>query len=35
MQKLIVFNHMSLDGYFVDKNDDMSWAKTECKIQLE
>ncbi len=28
MQKLIVFNHVSLDGYFVDANDSMSWAKT-------
>jgi len=28
MRKLIVFNHVSLDGYFVDGNDGMSWAKT-------
>jgi dihydrofolate reductase len=26
MRKLIVFNHVSLDGYFVDMNGDMSWA---------
>jgi len=26
MRKLIVFNHVSLDGYFTDKNGDMSWA---------
>ena len=26
MRKLIVFNHVSLDGYFVDVNGDMSWA---------
>lgn len=26
MRKLIVFNHVSLDGYFVDQNGDMSWA---------
>jgi dihydrofolate reductase len=26
MAKLIVFNHVSLDGYFVDKNGGMSWA---------
>ena len=26
MQNLIVFNHISLDGYFTDKNGDMSWA---------
>ena len=28
MRKLIVFNHVSLDGYFVDANGTMSWAKT-------
>ncbi len=28
MRKLIVFNHVSLDGYFVDVNGDMSWAKS-------
>lgn len=27
MRKLAVFNHVSLDGYFVDMNGDMSWAK--------
>jgi dihydrofolate reductase len=27
MRKLVVFNHVSLDGYFVDVNGDMSWAK--------
>jgi dihydrofolate reductase len=26
MRKLSVFNHVSLDGYFVDKSGDMSWA---------
>ena len=26
MRKLVVFNHVSLDGYFVDINGDMSWA---------
>jgi dihydrofolate reductase len=26
MAKLIVFNHVSLDGYFVDAHGDMSWA---------
>ena len=26
MRKLIVFNHISLDGYFTDRNGDMSWA---------
>jgi len=29
MRKLVVFNHVSLDGYFVDKNGDMSWAKVD------
>lgn len=27
MRKLVVFNHVTLDGYFVDINGDMSWAK--------
>ncbi len=26
MRKLMVFNHVSLDGYFVDGKGDMSWA---------
>jgi dihydrofolate reductase len=26
MRKLVVFNHVSLDGYFVDSKGDMSWA---------
>jgi len=26
MRKLIVFNHVTLDGYFADMNGDMSWA---------
>jgi dihydrofolate reductase len=29
MQKLIVFSHVTLDGYFVDINGDMSWAKAD------
>src|SRR5712692_1460413 len=29
MRKLVVFNHVSLDGYFVDVNGDMSWAKAD------
>jgi len=29
MRKLVVFNHVSLDGYFVDGNGDMSWAKAD------
>jgi dihydrofolate reductase len=28
MRKLIVFNHVSLDGYFVDANNSMMWAKS-------
>jgi dihydrofolate reductase len=28
VQKLIVFNHSSLDGYFVDANNSMAWAKS-------
>ena len=26
MRKLTVFNHVSLDGYFTDRNNDMRWA---------
>lgn len=26
MRKLVVFNNVTLDGYFTDKNSDMSWA---------
>ena len=29
MRKLVVFNHVSLDRYFVDENGDMSWAKAD------
>ena len=31
MRKLAVFNHLSLDGYFVDMNGSMSWAKSGTK----
>jgi dihydrofolate reductase len=31
MRKLVVFNHVSLDGYFVDANGDMSWAKAHSQ----
>jgi hypothetical protein len=27
MRKLIVFNHMSLDGFFTDAKGDMSFAR--------
>jgi dihydrofolate reductase len=33
MQKLIVFNHVSLDGYFVDANSSMQWAKTHADAE--
>jgi len=29
MRKLLVFNNVTLDGYFTDKNNDMSWAHTD------
>ena len=29
MRKLVVFNHVSLDGYFVDANGSMQWAKLD------
>jgi dihydrofolate reductase len=29
MRKLNVFNNISLDGYFTDKNQDMSWAHNQ------
>ena len=29
MRKLVVFNHVTLDGYFVDQKGDMSWAKAD------
>jgi dihydrofolate reductase len=31
MRKLVVFNHVSLDSYFVDVNGSMSWAKSNHK----
>ncbi len=31
MQNLVVFNSVSLDGYFVDMNGDMSWAHNTIK----
>jgi dihydrofolate reductase len=31
MSKLSVFNQVSLDGYFTDKNGDISWAKQSDK----
>jgi dihydrofolate reductase len=29
VQRLIVFNHVTLDGYFTDRNGDMSWAHSD------
>jgi dihydrofolate reductase len=29
MRRVDVFNHVSLDGFFVDANGDMSWAKAD------
>ena len=31
MRKLSVFNQVSLDGYFIDSNGDMSWAHADRK----
>ncbi|MGH9875851.1 MAG: dihydrofolate reductase family protein [Pyrinomonadaceae bacterium] len=30
MRKLLVFNSVTLDGYFTDKNNDMSWAHRQA-----
>src|SRR4030095_1880030 len=30
MRKLIVFNSVTTDGYFTDKNNDMSWAHKQA-----
>jgi dihydrofolate reductase len=31
MRKLVVFNQVTLDGYFVDRKGDMSWAHRETR----
>ena len=31
MRKLIAFHHVTLDGYFVDANGGMDWAKSDLK----
>ena len=31
MRKLVVFNQVTLDGYFTGMNGDMSWAHEEPK----
>jgi len=33
MRKLIVFNHVTLDGYFVDNKGDMSWAHRKADAE--
>ncbi len=33
MRKIIVFNHISLDGYFVDRNGQMNWAHSPADDQ--
>ena len=35
MRKLVVFNHVSLDGYFVDARGDMSWAHEHARPDPE
>ncbi len=35
MRKLAVFNMISLDGYFVDPNGDMSWAHNDRSNDAE
>jgi hypothetical protein len=35
MRRLIVFNQISLDGTFVDQNDDMSWAHNANKVEWD
>ena len=34
MRKLVVFNHVTLDGYFTDCNGDMSWAHSGDDAEL-
>jgi hypothetical protein len=34
MRRLVVFNNVSLDGYFVDANGDMSWAHKQGRSGL-
>jgi dihydrofolate reductase len=35
MRKLTVFNSISLDGYFTDKNNDMSWAHKQADAEWD
>ncbi|HEV7745360.1 MAG TPA: dihydrofolate reductase family protein [Pyrinomonadaceae bacterium] len=33
MRKLLVFNSVTVDGYFTDKNNDMSWAHAQADAE--
>ncbi len=35
MRKLGMFNHVSVDGYFVDAKGDMSWAHSKPDVEWE
>jgi dihydrofolate reductase len=35
MRRLVVFENVSLDGYFTDRNNDMSWAKDGGDEELD
>lgn len=35
MSKLVVFNQLSLDGYFTDKYGDMTWAKENSDAEFD
>lgn len=35
MRKLVVFNQLSLDGYFTDKYGDMTWAKENSDAEFD
>jgi dihydrofolate reductase len=35
MRKLVVFNNMTLDGYFTGKNGDLSWAKGHTDAEFK
>jgi dihydrofolate reductase len=35
MRRLVVFEHVSLDGYFTDRRGDLSWAKQGPDDELD
>jgi len=35
MRKLLVFNSVTVDGYFTDKNNDMSWAHRQSDLEWD